>query len=101
MDGVAWVREAPGITLLKRIENEGMDIAAHNTTITYAQTVLNTFFNKYRYFFFVNSSVKGPFIPKYYPFHWSEPFLSRISAETKAVSSSIVCLPSADAGVLP
>eukprot|EP00892_Ulva_mutabilis_P003939 jgi/Ulvmu1/1917/UM012_0077.1 len=98
MEGIAWVRRAPGVTMLKRIENEGMDFAAHNTTMTYAMDVLQTFWTKYRYFLFLNSSIKGPFTPKYYPFHWSEPYLSRINANTKAIGSSIVCLPEVDAG---
>jgi len=98
MEGIAWVRQAPGVTLLKRIENEGMDFAAHNTTMTYAMEVLKTFWAKYNYFLFLNSSIKGPFTPKYYPFHWSEPFLSRINSNTKAIGSSIVCLPEVDAG---
>eukprot|EP00892_Ulva_mutabilis_P004470 jgi/Ulvmu1/2395/UM131_0006.1 len=98
VDGIAWARHGSGVTLLKRIANEGMDFAAHNTTMTYAQDVMKLFHNKYRYFMFVNSSVKGPFTPKYYPFHWSEPFLSRINRKVKAVSSSIVCLPIIDSG---
>lgn len=98
MEGIAWVRRAPGITLLKRIENEGMDFAAHNSTMTYAMDVLRTFWSKYRFYVFLNSSIKGPFTPKYYPFHWSEPYLSRIDAKTKAIGSSIVCLPEVDAG---
>ena len=51
-----------------------------------------------RYFIFLNSSVKGPFTPKYYPFHWSQTYLSRLKGGVKAVSSSIVCLPDVDAG---
>lgn len=100
MHGVAWVRQAPGLAVLKRIENEGMDFAAHNATMSYAMNVLGTFWSKYRYYVFLNSSVKGPFTPKYYPFHWSEPYLSRINSQVKAVGSSIVCLPEVDAGVL-
>lgn len=96
--GIAWVRQGPGITLLKRTENEGMDFAAHNTSITYVTEALRTI-KKYRHFMFLNSSVKGPFTPKYYPFHWSQPFISRINNRVKAVSSSLVCLPAFDAGV--
>lgn len=98
MEGIAWVRQAQGITMLKRIENEGMDFAAHNSTMTYSMNVLQTFWTKYRYFLFLNSSIKGPFTPKYYPFHWSEPYLSRINSKSKAIGSSIVCLPEVDAG---
>lgn len=97
MAGVAWIKSAPGITMLKRIANEGMDFAAHNTSMTYA---MRQSLWRYRFFMFLNSSVKGPFLPKYYPqeLHWSVPFSSRITERVKAVSSSLVCLPSVDAG---
>lgn len=97
MKGVAWSQDAPHITMLKRIENEGMDFAAHNTSMTFAMQNRD-FWGKYKYFIFLNSSVKGPFMPKYYPFHWSQTYLSRLKGGVKAVSSSIVCLPEVDAG---
>lgn len=92
------MQETPHITMLKRIENEGMDFAAHNTSMTYAMQNKD-FWGKYKYFIFLNSSVKGPFVPKYYPFHWTQTYLSKMKGGVKAVSSSIVCLPDVDAGV--
>ena len=100
MEGVAWVRSGPGVTMLKRIENEGMDFAAHNTSMTYAMDVRGAFWGSYAYYIFLNSSVKGPFVPKYYPAHWATPFTSRIRGDVRAVGSSLVCLPAVDAGAL-
>ena len=48
MEGVAWVQEGPHVTMLKRIENEGMDFAAHNTSMTYSMKNRD-FWGKYKY----------------------------------------------------
>jgi hypothetical protein len=98
MDGVAWVRQGPGITMLKRIKNEGMDFAAHNTSLAYAMASLKSMWLSYSYYIFLNSSVQGPLLPKYFRGHWSQPYTSRIVGNVKAVGSSIVCLPDVDAG---
>ena len=57
---------------------------------------------RYRYFMFLNSSVRGPFYPSYQPRGWSWPraFTDRLGADVKVVASSIVCLPQMDAGGL-
>jgi hypothetical protein len=89
-----WVRTAAGIAVIHRAVNEGMDFAAHNTSITYAMS--QGMF--YTYYILLNSSVKGPLLPKYYVGHWSKPYTDRINGKVKAVGSSIVCLPSVDAG---
>jgi hypothetical protein len=36
-EGLAWVQEGEGATLLKRVENEGMDFAAHNVSMSSLQ----------------------------------------------------------------
>jgi hypothetical protein len=97
-EGLAWVQEGEGATLLKRVENEGMDFAAHNVSMSFAMRRHRQVWARYKYFVFLNSSVKGPFVPKYYPFHWSQPYLSLMHGRVKAVSSSLVCLPAVDAG---
>jgi hypothetical protein len=53
-----------------------------------------------RYFILLNSSVKGPFYPAYLPpsWHWTHAFMARFRDDVHAVSSSLVCLPEADAG---
>lgn len=75
-----------------------MDFAAHNSSMSHAMEV-GTFW-RYRHFMFLNSSVKGPFIPKYFPsgYHWSRAFTDSLTSTVKGVSSSIVCLPKDDAG---
>jgi hypothetical protein len=95
---IMWVRKGSGITVIQRTRNEGMDFAAHNTSITYAMSGLQSFWLNYSYYVFLNSSVKGPFVPKYFVGHWSQPYTDRIRGSVKAVASSIVCLPSIDAG---
>ena len=54
----------------------------------------------YKFFIFLNSSVRGPFFPSYMPagWQWPDAFVDRLSAEVKIVSSSLVCLPAIDAG---
>ena len=84
--------------LLHRAENEGMDIAAHNITLRYMKHLdkLQT----YKFFMFLNSSVKGPFIPTWLPadWHWTRAFTDRLSPIVKAVSASLTCLPVMDLG---
>eukprot|EP01026_Neomeris_dumetosa_P044303 TRINITY_DN3727_c0_g1_i3.p1 TRINITY_DN3727_c0_g1~~TRINITY_DN3727_c0_g1_i3.p1 ORF type:complete len:290 (-),score=19.87 TRINITY_DN3727_c0_g1_i3:309-1079(-) len=84
--------------MVRRMVNEGMDIAAHNLTLEYMKWKKQL--RKYRYFIFLNSSVKGPLYPKYMPadWHWTEAYTSRFTDKIKAVSSSLVCLPEVDAG---
>ncbi|GFR43780.1 hypothetical protein Agub_g4894 [Astrephomene gubernaculifera] len=48
---------------------------------------------RYRFFFFVNCSVRGPFLPPYARgrVHWTEPFTSRLVGDVKLVGSTISC----------
>ena len=86
------------LSVLHRMENEGMDFAAHNMTLIYLkhQQRLHT----YKSFVFLNSSVKGPFFPSWVPvgWHWTDAFISRFSAYVKAVGASLACLPAQDLG---
>ena len=92
----AW--SVPGLTMLQRTQNEGMDFAAHNITLQWLQRTGS--YGKYRYFIFLNSSVRGPFYPSYMPqgWQWTRAYTDRIVGNVKLVSSSIVCLPTVDAG---
>ena len=56
--------------------------------------------SKYRYFIFLNSSVRGPFYPSYMPpgWQWTQAYTDRLVDNIKVVSSSLVCLPAVDAG---
>ena len=55
---------------------------------------------QYRYFIFLNSSVRGPFFPSFMPpaWQWTRAYTDRITDTIKVVSSSLVCLPTVDAG---
>uniref|UniRef100_A0A383VTR6 Uncharacterized protein n=1 Tax=Tetradesmus obliquus TaxID=3088 RepID=A0A383VTR6_TETOB len=110
-------------TLLVRSENVGMDLGAHNATLewlSYRGTL-----SRYKYFIFLNSSVKGPFLPAWTPpeWHWTAAYLAAFQPPpttiqsghasaallpgfrsagsggppVHAVSSSLVCLPPDDA----
>ena len=56
----------------------------------------------YKYYIFLNSSVRGPFVPSYMPhdWQWTNAFTDRLRGDVKAVGSSLVCLPEVDAGEL-
>lgn len=86
-----------GITLLHRTSNEGMDLGSHNISLTY----LATQHRRVKTTVFINSSVRGPFMPNYLPptFSWVDAFVRPLGTFTKAVASSLTCLPALDAGV--
>ena len=92
----AW--SGNGLLMLQRIENEGMDFAAHNVTIEYLRK--KNQYKRYKYFIFLNSSIRGPFYPSYMPegWQWTMAYTQRFKRDVKLVSSSIVCLPKVDAG---
>ncbi|KAG2498860.1 hypothetical protein HYH03_003052 [Edaphochlamys debaryana] len=48
---------------------------------------------RYRYFFFINCSVRGPFLPPYAQgrVHWTEPFTRKLTDEVKLVGPTISC----------
>jgi len=58
--------------------------------------------NRYSYYIFLNSSVRGPFLPAYMPtaWQWTRAFTDRLGGpgDVRGVSSSLVCLPEVDAG---
>ncbi|CAL8462396.1 g1929 [Coccomyxa elongata] len=98
MPELTHVYTTDGMFLLYRKENEGMDFAAHNVTLQWMGA--NNWYNKYKYFIFLNSSVRGPFYPSYLPpsWQWTQAFTDRLVGDIKLVGSSLVCLPEVDAG---
>ena len=74
------------------------DPAARQVTIEWVRR--KRVLRRYRFFMFLNSSVRGPFYPSYQPqgWAWTRAFTDRLSADVKVVASSIVCLPEVDAG---
>lgn len=66
-----------------RRENEGFDFGG------YYHALNNMDKNKYDYFIFMNTSVRGPFLPNYISIKWYEPFLNLIKDDVKLVGPTI------------
>ena len=83
------------LTIIKR-ENLGFDFGGYSAALEYIDN------NKknYDYYFFMNSGVFGPVLPHYFNklYHWSNIFIKKINNNVKLVGTTIVCLPSTDAG---
>lgn len=94
----AW--SGQGVTVLKKKENIGMDFAGHNATIGWLHKTGT--YPSYKYFIFLNSSVKGPFNPIYMPgsWQWTMAYTDPLKGDVKAVGATIVCLPASDGGGL-
>lgn len=47
----------------------------------------------FKYFIWLNSSVRGPFLPAYHPrdVHWSTAFTRKLAGDVKLVGSTINC----------
>jgi hypothetical protein len=94
-DNTIQFPEIDNLKIIKR-ENIGFDFGGYNAALEYIDENEN---NKYGYFFFINSSVIGPILPHYFTqIHWSEIFIHKINNKVKLVGTTIVCLPSYDAG---
>jgi len=127
----AWGRT--GLTLLHRAANEGMDFGAHNASLAWAAADASGGRRAaapppsaapppalalaaaarfgYAFFIFLNSSVRGPFVPAYLPagWHWSRAFTDGLARDGCAggqeeggedappPSTSSSCLPPAEA----
>lgn len=85
------------VTVLYR-ENFGMDFGAYNTSIEWAKK--NRKLQKYKYFVFINSSLRGPFMPKWTPpgFHFTQALIQMFenNKKVKLAGSYISCLPSGE-----
>ena len=83
------------VTLLYR-ENRGMDFGAYNMSITWVNQHRPTI---YKYFIFINSSLRGPFMPKWTPntFHFTDALTQMMKDDSriKIVGSYITCLSKA------
>ncbi|CAL8465839.1 g5375 [Coccomyxa elongata] len=98
IEGVSEIWRKGGVVMLKRVKNEGMDFAAHNVTIQWTHTTGRQ--KLYNTYFFINSSVRGPFFPSYMgqAWQWTQAFTERMDDDVRVVASSLVCLPGMDAG---
>jgi hypothetical protein len=80
-------------TVLSR-KNFGMDFGAFNTSLEWVKQKKP---HRYKYFVFINSSLRGPFMPKWTPnsFHFTDALTQYLKQEsnTKLAGSYITCLP--------
>lgn len=63
--GIKEARFSSKFSLLIRTENVGMDLGGHNVTLEWLG--YRGHLQHYKYFIFLNSSVKGPFLPPWLP----------------------------------
>jgi hypothetical protein len=78
------------VRVLKR-ENTCYDFGAYGAGLVSLGGLISL--TNYSYFVFINPSVMGPVMPKFWPshLHWSEIFTSRLKGDVHAVGTSIVC----------
>jgi len=87
-----------------RRENVGYDFGAYAHAIETYPGGPDTLLLRYAYFIIINASVRGPFLPAYWPppfakehekrtiYHWSRIFTSMLSDTVKLVGPSLFCL---------
>jgi hypothetical protein len=76
----------PNIKVIYK-ENEDYDFGAYKYALNSIQT-------DYKYYMFLNTSVRGPFIPQYVNMKWYEPFINMIKDDVKLVGTTINILNS-------
>jgi hypothetical protein len=80
-------------------QNDCFDFGAFGAAISWLGG-LQRLQTKYAAAIFLNPSVVGPFLPKYFPpdLHWTRVFLDRLQGDVHLVGTSLVCLPAHDPG---
>lgn len=70
-------------------KNQCFDIG----TIGWLYSLLGKKISRYSYFIWLNSSVRGPFLPSYLDgkYHWTRAFTDKLNDRTKLVGSTISC----------
>jgi len=78
------IPDLPNIKILER-DNIGFDFGA------YADALKTIDLNMYKYFFFINTSVRGPFLPDNIrsKIKWTQPFIELLKDDVKLVGTSI------------
>jgi hypothetical protein len=83
--------------IIVRAHNSGSDMGGYAEGLEAAGIQPNAQIWKsiFSYFFFINSSCRGPFLPPYLDsaMHWTTPFTRMISTKVKIVSPSIQFIP--------
>jgi len=70
-----------------KTENKNNDYGGYSEFIK-TQNIKN-----YDFFIFINSSVRGPFLPSHTPLDWTTPFIRKLCNKTHLVGSTINLLP--------
>lgn len=65
-------------------KNEDYDFGAYYDALKTQEII-----NKYNYYFFINTSVRGPFIPTYTNIKWYQPFINLLKDDIKLVGTTI------------
>lgn len=65
-------------------KNEDYDFGAYYDALKTQEII-----NKYNYYFFINTSVRGPFIPTYINIKWYQPFINLLKDDIKLVGTTI------------
>jgi hypothetical protein len=76
----------------------GFDFDAYDAAIASINKVGLQKLSSYKFIFFINTSVRGPFVPTYYRAAWYVPFIERFQANSnvKLVGTTINILPDMD-----
>jgi hypothetical protein len=64
-------------------DNIGYDFSA------YGEALKTINLDQYKYFFFINTSVRGPFLPNYVKMSWTTPFKNLLKDDVKLVGTTI------------
>ena len=79
-----------------RVDDSGTDFGAFADALDALGISLEAqgWRRQYKYFVFIDSSCRGPFLPSYaLMLHWTDPFTSKITEEVKLVGPSIHFIP--------
>lgn len=97
LQGTFELEDSDKKILKARIKHQKVWILKHENECYYlgsvgwllAQQQVNI--QSYNFFIFLNSSARGPFYPSYFQNHWTDIFISRLSAKVRLVGASINC----------
>jgi len=74
----------PNLEIIQR-NNSCLDFGSWGVAIAQHRT------RRHGYFFVINGSVKGPFLPQWYQEHWTQAFISRLKGDIGVVGLSVNC----------
>lgn len=73
---------SPNVRYIHR-PNVGFDFGAYDDAIN------TTDIDRYEFFFFINCTMRGPFLPSYFSAPWTSPFLEMLSDKVKLAGPTI------------